>query len=77
MSNVSHILRRWPSMGEFAADIGVKPKHAYQMKFRGSIPVTYWQRMVAAAPARKISLKYEELVSAHGSRAPAEAERVA
>lgn len=67
MRSPTDIISAWPSMAAFSADIGVKPKHAYQMKFRNSVPVAYWPRLVAAAGARGISIRYEDLVSAHAA----------
>ncbi|WP_428029779.1 hypothetical protein [Ancylobacter sp.] len=65
MRTPADIIALWPSIGAFAADIDVTAKHASQMKFRNSVPVTYWPRMVAAAAGRGIELSYEGLVGAH------------
>jgi hypothetical protein len=44
----------WPTVAEFARDIGIKPTHAQTMRVRGSIPVEYWPNILAAAKARKL-----------------------
>lgn len=36
------IISLWPTIADFAADIGVSEKTATQMKWRGSIPGKYW-----------------------------------
>lgn len=65
MRTPADIIALWPSIGAFAADIDVTAKHASQMKFRNSVPLAYWPRMVAAAAERGIDLDYEGLVVAH------------
>jgi hypothetical protein len=54
VKSVESLLRRWPSVSEFARDIGIAPNHAQTMKARGSIPVEYWPATIAAAKARHI-----------------------
>lgn len=64
---VQQIFDRWPSASELARDIGLKrPSHGTLMKFRGSIPVEHWPRLIAAAEARGIpDVTYETLALAH------------
>lgn len=52
--SVAALLERWPSISDFARDIGVKPTHANVMKLRGSIPADYWPAVVDAADKRGI-----------------------
>jgi hypothetical protein len=46
------IIAKWPSLPEFAADLGVQYGTAKQWKRRSSIPDNYWLHVVGAAAAR-------------------------
>jgi len=60
------LFTRWPRQGHLSADLGVSPQHLRMMRLRGSIPVRFWPRMVAAAARRGIAgLDYELLVRLH------------
>lgn len=51
----SDIINRWPTLTDFADDIGVPYVTAKAMRRRGSIPSCYWVRVVGAAHKRAIS----------------------
>jgi antitoxin VapB len=59
---VGVLMGQWPSVAEFARDIGIKPSHAQVMKVRGSIPVDYWPATISAARARGIKGVTAELL---------------
>ena len=72
------IIELWPSIGEFAADIGVKEGTAKLMRFRDSIHANYWVAVVEAAKARRIkgvslqtlaALLVEKKIAADGKKA--------
>lgn len=50
----SDLINLWPSIGDFAADLGVEYGTAKAMRRRSSIPPEYWLSMVAASSARGI-----------------------
>lgn len=50
----SEIIRLWPSLSEFARDLGVAYGTAKAMRRRDSIPPAYWQALVGHARARRI-----------------------
>lgn len=52
MNSFEDIIAAFGGPAKFAAAIGIKPFHAQTMKTRGSIPPTYWSRVVAAAAER-------------------------
>jgi hypothetical protein len=54
MHNLSDLTGLWPSVADFARDIGVKPSHAHTMLVRGNIPVVYWPKIIQAADGRGI-----------------------
>lgn len=65
-ASVADIIGLWPTISEFSRDIGLKREsHGTLMKYRGSIPVAHWQKVVDAAKARGIDLSYEDLALAH------------
>lgn len=53
METFKQIIKEWPTLAEFATDIGVIPNHAKQMRTRDSIPPSYWKRVAAAAEVRR------------------------
>ncbi|MFC3071512.1 hypothetical protein [Shinella pollutisoli] len=46
------IINLWPSLTAFAQDLGVPYVTAKAMRRRGSIPATYWVRLVDHAERR-------------------------
>lgn len=46
------VISRWPSLADFADDIGVVENTAKQMKKRDSIPHVYWACVVTGAKQR-------------------------
>ncbi|WP_339862307.1 hypothetical protein [Paremcibacter congregatus] len=53
----SEIISLWPSVGEFAADIGEKESTCRGWKLRNSIPAKYWQKIIVAAEGRGFETK--------------------
>lgn len=49
------IINLWPTIADFASDIGVGYEAAKAMRRRGSIPPGYWVRTVEAAERRGIA----------------------
>lgn len=69
MSHIQ-IIEKWPSLSEFAADLGVAYGTAKAMKRRGSIPSERWVEVVGKAKARKIKgVTLEALAVAVAERA--------
>jgi hypothetical protein len=54
MRTIDDLMKLWPTVAEFARDIGIKPTHAQTMRVRGSIPVEYWPNILAAAKTRNL-----------------------
>jgi hypothetical protein len=53
----------------FASSIGARhPSTASEMKRRGSIPVHYWPKVIAAAHERSLRLTADDLVRMHTAR---------
>lgn len=50
----SQIIAKWPSLSEFARDLGVPYGTAKAMRRRGSIPPAYWAAVVSKAALRDI-----------------------
>lgn len=55
MSTFRNIIDKWPSIGEFASDLGVKYVTAQLMRHRDSIAPRHWNNVVLAARKRSIS----------------------
>lgn len=69
MSHI-HIIEKWPTLSEFAADLGVPYGTAKAMKRRGSIPAERWVDVVEKAKARRIkNITLEVLALAKAERA--------
>ena len=54
MNTFASIIERWPSLHDFAADIGVAYVTAQVMKHRDSIAAEHWAAVVDGAKNRKI-----------------------
>lgn len=66
----TQIIKLWPSLSDFAADLGVEYGTAKAMKRRGSIPSRRWTEVVNAAHARGYrSVTLEALAEATKRRA--------
>lgn len=60
----SDIINEWPSLSDFAEDLGVQYGTAKAMRRRNSIPPEYWMTVVNAARKRKIkAVKLESLAA--------------
>lgn len=55
------IIGAWKNAATFAADVGIKPESARQMRFRNSIPSKYWPAVVAASNRRRKGITFELL----------------
>lgn len=61
----AQIISDWPSLSEFAADLGVEYGTAKAMRKRNSIPSRYWVTVVSKACDRGIAgVTYEVLAMA-------------
>lgn len=49
------IIEAWPSLTDFAEDIGVSYNTAKHIRRRGRIPADYWTRLVEASKRRGIA----------------------
>jgi hypothetical protein len=54
MERFTDIISQWPSVGDLASDIGVRPALVSLWKYRDRIPGEYWAGVVAAATRRGI-----------------------
>lgn len=72
LTDMSHasIIDMWPSLAEFAADLGVPYGTAKAMRRRASIPANHWAAVVKKAQERDIaSVTLEALAEAKASAA--------
>lgn len=46
------VIELWPSIGDFAREVGVSYGLAKQWRMRNSIPAAHWQRVIGAAQER-------------------------
>jgi hypothetical protein len=52
MTNIEQLIQIWPRPIDLARDLGVSPSRITDWKNRNSVPVAYWQRILAAARRR-------------------------
>jgi len=65
MTTHTDIINEWPSLSDFADDLGVQYGTAKAMRRRGSIPPEHWIVLIARARERKIrGVTLETLASA-------------
>lgn len=72
LPDMSHtpIIDKWPSLSDFAADLGIQYGTAKAMRRRGSIPADRWVEVVEKAKARKLKgVSLEALALAAAERA--------
>ncbi|MCM2293062.1 hypothetical protein NAC44_12090 [Allorhizobium sp. BGMRC 0089] len=53
-SSISALIEQWPTITEFAAEVGCGYEAARQMRRRQSIAPEHWPKIVSASRARKI-----------------------
>lgn len=68
MKNVADIFELMGGPANLGRAIGVPTQHASVMKRRGSIPVTYWPKLLKAAAASKIRIDADALARVHERR---------
>ena len=67
-STISALIDEWPTIGEFAEDVGCGYEAARQMRRRESIAPEHWAKVVRASASRSIpGITYEWLASRRGS----------
>lgn len=67
--NHSDIIKLWPTLADFAADMGVKRNTARGWKRRNSIPWKYWPVLIETARERRAYVDPRELMMAAQRRA--------
>lgn len=73
-ASISALIDEWPTIAEFAADIGCKYEAARQMRLRESIAPTHFGRVIAATAQKGIEgVDWEWLAARHASAARASA----
>ncbi len=61
--NHSDIIRLWPTLDEFAADLSVNKRRALAWRSRNSIPWKYWPGLLAKARERRIYVTPDHLMA--------------
>jgi hypothetical protein len=63
--NLNHtdIIKLWPNLDEFAADLGVKKRTALGWRSRNSIPWKYWPSLLAKAQVRRVYVTPDHLMA--------------
>lgn len=66
---MNEIFGYWPTVADFARDIGVDPVRARQWKNRRSIPASYDKRIIAVSEGRGFPITLEKLADLRASEA--------
>jgi hypothetical protein len=81
MSNVASLIDSLGGYAKVAEAIEERPSTVAAWKHRGSVPVRYWPKLIAAAPnlGERKALAYDALVEAHAGpfAMPSQSEAVA
>lgn len=73
-TSISDLINKWPTIGEFADDVGCGYEAARQMRLRESINPKHWISVVSASQRRKIKgVTFEWLASQRVARERASA----
>lgn len=54
VKTVGDLMRLWPTISDYARDVGLRPTHAQTIAVRGRLPVEYWDITIKAAARRSI-----------------------
>jgi len=68
------IINKWPTLSDFADDLGVQYGTAKAMRRRGSIPPEHWMMVVTKATDREIVGVSLEILAAAVAKQPEAAE---
>jgi len=60
---VANVIRLWPSVGEFAADLGVSAFAAYKMRDRNAIRAKHWPTLLSSAQRRGLAVDAHTLIA--------------
>lgn len=71
MKTFTEIIDAWPSVSEFASEVGVPYGVAAQWRRRNSIPSKQWLALIYAGRARGVSISADCLAAIAGSHAEA------
>ena len=63
------LIEQWPSLADFALDIGQKRETVQKWKQRDSIPSAHWLAIIQAAQKRGIEVSIEALAIIRQSQA--------
>ena len=75
MNTVKELIAKWPSVEEFAEDLGISPMGAYAMSHRNRIDAKHWVRLVQSARERRITgITYQALAEMADRRSDTRAE---
>ncbi len=67
-TSISALIDQWPTIAEFAADVGCGYEAARQMRIRESIAPKHWNGVIAATTAKGIDgVDWKWLAARHGS----------
>jgi hypothetical protein len=67
-SSIDALIDKWPTIAEFASDVGCGYEAARQMRLRKSIAPAHWSNVVSAAKAKEIDgVTFEWLADRHAS----------
>ncbi|KQY39971.1 hypothetical protein [Rhizobium sp. Root483D2] len=69
-SSISALIDQWPTIAEFASDVGCGYEAARQMRLRESIAPKHWPGVIAASAAKAIKgVDWQWLAARHASAA--------
>ena len=69
-TSISALIDQWPTIAEFAADVGCGYEAARQMRLRGSIAPKHWDGVIAATAGKGINgVDWKWLAARHASAA--------
>lgn len=63
--SISDLIALWPTLADFAHDLGVDYGAAKQMRRRSSISVKHWDKLMRAARRKGVRISADMLVRLH------------
>ena len=69
MNSITHLFDALGGPAVIGRGVGITTEHAAAMRRRGSIPVSYWPKLIESAAQRGVSgVTYDALVALHSQR---------
>jgi len=68
LTSIAALIDAWPTIAEFARDIGVGYEAAKQMRRRGSIAIEHWPSVIASGRGQGLGVTSDLMMRLHTAK---------